>query len=426
MGAALALSACHAEPPRSAAPTQAAATSEAIEEREARALLGALAADSAEAAEANFDQRMRTVLPVPTLSAVWQGLEVQYGKLASWQIVTRDHPLDKDRLTIELVFSRGGMRGLVVFEPSSHEVAGLFFLKEPGDTRQADNSDPGVREESLNVGPLALPAIFALPSAAHAPVPAALLVAGSGPCDRDETIGEAKPFHDLAHALAKRGIATLRYDKRTFAHPESFHDPAQITIEAEVLSDAVAALQTLRARAEVDPKQLFVIGHSLGALLTPEIAQRGGGVAGLVLLAPPGRPMEQSLLEQLQSAPRSPKLRDLERQLQTLPTLPANEMVFGAPAEYWRDLDRRDEFAVAVALGRPVLVLRGSLDLNVAAIDQEHWQSALSGRVPIKSATLPGLDHLFLPVSGTEQPKHVAPEVGEMIADFIAPQAAAH
>jgi fermentation-respiration switch protein FrsA (DUF1100 family) len=75
--------------------------------------------------------------------------------------------------------------------------------------------------------------------------------------------------------------------------------------------------------------------------------------------------------------------------------------------------------AIAATLGRPVLLLRGSLDRNVAAIDQERWLTALSGRIPVSSATLPGLDHLFLPATESAARRHVAPEVIDAIARFI-------
>ncbi|HEY0462761.1 MAG TPA: alpha/beta fold hydrolase, partial [Polyangiaceae bacterium] len=176
------------------------------------------------------------------------------------------------------------------------------------------------REELLSVGQFALPASFTLPKAANRGLPAALLIGGSGANDRDESVAGAKPFRDLAHALAKRGIATLRYEKRSFAHPEWFRDPQHFTVEDDVLGDAVAALQMLRARPEIDQKRLFLIGHSLGALLAPEVAQRGGGVAGLVLLAAPGRPLEQIQLQQLKARQPGSDFTSLERQVHALPS----------------------------------------------------------------------------------------------------------
>jgi uncharacterized protein len=214
--------------------------------------------------------------------------------LRTWRIVNRDQPQDKDRFTFELAFSQRLMSCLVVLEPSTHRVIGLFFSSPERAKYTGGESDPAVHEEAVSVGPFALPATRASPAAGSPPFPAALLVGGSGPNDRDETMANAKPFRDLANGLADRGIATLRYDKRPFVHPELWRDPANATIENEVLTGAVAALELLRQRPEVDERRLFVVGHSLGALFTPEIAQRGGGVAGLVLLAAPGARSSES------------------------------------------------------------------------------------------------------------------------------------
>ncbi len=418
IGPALVLAACHATPqtrPASAPPPAA----ESVDEIEARELIGALTTEDVDKAEAHFDQRMRSALPGPVLLSQWRSLQARQGALSSWQVVSHDHPTGKDRFTLELMFSKQTIDCRVVFEASTHEVVGLFFSKKPRDVVARDGSDPDVHEETLSVGPLALPATWVVPAKGTPPLPAALFIGGSGPNDRDESVSNAKPFRDLANGLAKYGIASLRYDKRAFVHPELLQDPERATVEDEVLVDAVAALQLLHQRPEVDPARIFVIGHSLGALLAPEVAKRAGGVAGLVLLAAPGRPLEQIVLEQLKAMQPRADFSGLERQVQALPDLPAASPLLGMPAGYWRDLDRRDEPGIAVELGRPVLLLRGSLDRNVAAVDQERWRAALSDRVSVKSATLPGLDHIFLSVTERGEQRHVAPQVVEAIAQFI-------
>ncbi len=177
----------------------------------------------------------------------------------------------------------------------------------------------------------------------------------------------------------------------------------------------------LRARPEVDGQRLVVLGHSLGALLAPEIAARAGGVSALVLLAAPGRPLPDLFLEQLRARNAMPgELTALAAKVRALPTLSPTEPVLGVPAAYWQDLAKRDEFAAARALGRPVLLLRGTNDQQVAAIDQERWVSELTHHVPLESATLPGLDHLFVQ-GGMPAPTepHVSQDVVERIAAFM-------
>ncbi len=271
----------------------------------------------------------------------------------------------------------------------------------------------------VSVGPLALRGLLALPARTDGSLlPGVVFVAGSGPSDRDESVLGVKPFRDLAQGLAAHGIASLRFDKRTFVHPELF-EGSSISVEGETIEDAIAAVALLRARPEVDTRRIVVLGHSLGALLAPEIATRAGGVSALVLLAAPGRPVPDLILEQLRSRGVKPSdLAPLEARVQALPTLAASELVLGVPAGYWQDLAKRDEFGAARSLGRPVLLLRGSDDRQVAAVDQERWIEALSDHVPLESASLAGLGHLFTQQSTPAEP-HVAPEAIERVARFV-------
>src|SRR5260370_144312 len=134
--------------------------------------------------------------------------------------------------------------------------------------------------------------------ASSGPFRAAILLAGSGPNDRDETIGPNHVFKDLAEGLSSRGIAVLRCDKRTYAYRGTL-DPQKITVDEEVIQDGVAAVSLMRARPEVAQDKIFVVGHSLGAMLAPEIAKQARPVAGNVMLAPLGPEAAQTIVEQM-------------------------------------------------------------------------------------------------------------------------------
>ena len=126
-----------------------------------------------------------------------------------------------------------------------------------------------------------------------------ILVHGSGPHDRDETIGPNKPFRDLAHGLASQGIAVLRYEKRTKEHPVRMAMSVNtITVKEETIDDAVAAFEALKSQEKIDPKRIFVLGHSLGGTLLPRIGKAKDGIAGFISLAGSTRPMEDLVLEQ--------------------------------------------------------------------------------------------------------------------------------
>ena len=127
------------------------------------------------------------------------------------------------------------------------------------------------------------------------PFPAAVLIAGSGPTDRDESLAGHKPFLVLADLLTRKGIAVLRYDKRGVA--QSTGDFAASTMD-DFTQDEQAALQYLKSRKEVDAKRLGIIGHSEGGILAALAATHSNDVNWLVLLASPATSGEKTLLRQ--------------------------------------------------------------------------------------------------------------------------------
>jgi len=177
------------------------------------------------------------------------------------------------------------------------------FVKPPP-THYVHPSDFRSSEISIGKAPFVLGGTLTVP-VGPGPFPGVVLVHGSGPHDRDETIGANKVFKDLAEGLASRGIEVLRYDKRTFVYGAKLGD--SISVDDEVMMDAAAAVTALRARPEIDATHIFVIGHSMGALLAPEIGIRSAPVAGIALLAPPGRPPWDIVLSQMRYLGASPK-----------------------------------------------------------------------------------------------------------------------
>lgn len=116
------------------------------------------------------------------------------------------------------------------------------------------------------------------------PFPVAVLITGSGPQDRDETILDHKPFAVWADALTKRGVAVLRYDDRGVgASTGEF----QSATTADFATDARAAVAYLASRPDIDPARIGLIGHSEGGTVAPLVVQGGAPVAWIVTLAGP-------------------------------------------------------------------------------------------------------------------------------------------
>lgn len=134
------------------------------------------------------------------------------------------------------------------------------------------------------------------------PFPAVLLIPGSGPQDRDETIARHKPFRVLSAYLTRRGFAVLRMDRRGIG--ASTGDFAKATTQ-DFASDAEAAVRYLMTRPDVDPKRVGLIGHGEGAMIAPVVADKIPQLAFMVLLAAPAVPGEQVLLTQRERAERA-------------------------------------------------------------------------------------------------------------------------
>ncbi|WP_228464656.1 alpha/beta hydrolase [Chryseobacterium antibioticum] len=124
-----------------------------------------------------------------------------------------------------------------------------------------------------------------------------IFVHGSGANDRDETLGENKPFKDIAEELFKSGIATYRYDKRNYSHPETVNDKS--TVEQETINDAVNAAEYFKNNENFKGYQIIILGHSQGAYLMPKIAERAK-VAKYIFMAGNARPLQEVLIDQLE------------------------------------------------------------------------------------------------------------------------------
>ncbi len=270
-----------------------------------------------------------------------------------------------------------------------------------------------------------------------------MLVHGSGPQDRDETIGPNKPFRDLAWGLASQGVAVLRYEKRTKAHAEQFTPEmvARITVQEEVIDDALAAVRLLRQTPEIDPDCIYVLGHSLGATLAPRIGQQDPAIAGLIVMAWMTRPLEDTILDQYTyiyslSGPltdgQKAELEQLKAKVARVkdPNLsdqvPAKDLPLDLHPAYWLALRGYQPAEVAKSLGMRIFVLQGGRDYQVtAAGDFPAWQKALGNKRNARLKLYPKLFHLFIEGEGPSTPQeylvegHVSTEVIQDIADWI-------
>jgi uncharacterized protein len=267
----------------------------------------------------------------------------------------------------------------------------------------------------VGVAETGLSATLAMPKG-KGPFPAVVLVHGSGPHDRDETIGPNRPFLDIARGLADRGIAVLRYEKRSKARPQDYANG--VTVDSETTDDAVLAIAALRKQAKIDPKRIFVLGHSQGAMMAPRIATRsaekGHDVAGLVLLAAPSRRLMDIIIEQTRrnavlddgktSAEESAAIAETTRRVAAVRRggdVAPTDSPLGAPVAYWRSIEAVDPIAEARALTMPMLILQGGNDIQVVDADWQGWKAAFHATPRVTFKLYETLNHLAIPGTGS-------------------------
>jgi uncharacterized protein len=380
-------------------------------------LLRALGAGDFEVATADFSPIMRERLDAGRLAEVWASVTASLGALDDIEPLTEQVQGDLRVRTLRLHFAQGALDAQVASDDAG-TIHGLYF--RPAPPPAPDPGEDAPREFELDSGAAGwpLPALLTVPEG-EGPFPAVVLVHGSGPQDRDLSIGANLPFRDIAHGLARRGVASLRYHKRTHVHAErlSIESPA-ITLEEEVVADALAALAQLPKLDDIDGGRRFVLGLSLGALLAPRIGARADDIAGIIMLAPSARPLHEIIPAQVRyiaeldgsiSPAEAEGIRQAEALRDTIARVLAGEDIdvswTGAPVEYWRDLDAYDALGTAATLDLPILLLQGERDYQVTVDDDfSLWRRALDTHPKAELHVLPGLNHLFIAGEGPSGP----------------------
>jgi uncharacterized protein len=293
------------------------------------------------------------------------------------------------------------------------------------------------------------------------PFPAVLLMAGSGPQDRDESVMGHKPFLVLADYLTRKGIVVLRADKRGVGKSGGSYSGA---VMADFASDGDAGLAYLKTRPEVDPHRIGLVGHSEGGAEAPMAAVHNPDVAFVVMMAGPGVPGDQLLPEQLRlierAAGKSPEEveKDLATEREALALVEKDkddavlekdirERLAGKVPDAQMAIQIKMlssawlrgflEYDPAVTLSKvtcPVLAINGEKDLQVPPhqnLPPIRKALAAAGNKNFEVDELPGLNHLFQTAKTggigeySEIEETMSPVAMEKVASWIMTQSSA-
>lgn len=221
--------------------------------------------------------------------------------------------LGEDGTTITGEWSQGGMTLPLTLEKVA-EAPQIVRPQEPPATVSLYISEQATYQ-NLGAG-ITLGGTITIPQGTG-PFPAVILISGSGPQDRNETVFGHRPFLVLADNLTKRGISVLRVDDRGVGASQG--ELSQST-SRDLAGDVLAGIEFLKKRPDIDPKRIGLLGHSEGALIAPMVAADTEDVAFIVLLAPPGLVGEQLLYDQArrisEAAGETPEAVERGRKLQ--------------------------------------------------------------------------------------------------------------
>jgi uncharacterized protein len=324
-------------------------------------------------------------------------------------VITYQVALDSNGLLAGFTVASVGVK------PAPSAVDASKFTAEPVTLREG--------EADATSGMLTLPT-------GDGPFPAVIMMQGSGPSDMNETAFGISLFRDLAEGLAAAGIASIRYDKYTFAHKDLLAaDPEllkNLTVNEEYILDARSALELLKNDARIG--DIYLLGHSEGAMLGPRVMETLGAdkLAGAVLLA--GSPLHLwelqyhqnlALVKTLAQADQASAMEQLDAEAakaETLKTMMPDELkqmtLFGISAYYQADEMSVDAAQTAIALGKPLFIAQGAKDWQVTPADGiEAWQAAFADIDFVTYKLYPDMNHMLVDMEGG---------VTGTVADYVA------
>lgn len=396
-----------------------------------------------------FDATVAASLNAEQLKQSWEELLSNLGGYVERVSVTSEEQQGYFIVKVMERYEKNGLSIQIAYNPDG-QISGLTTAYQKLDEDTPETTDTYAEEVITVSGDPNLPldGLLTLPAGVEKP-PVVILIQGSGSSDKNETIGAAanKPFADLAHGLAEQGIASIRYDKRSYTYPEAFRTLESLTMEKEYLEDVSAAIALAQADSRLDTEHIFVLGHSLGGMMTPRIAYDHPELGGIISMAGSLRPLweityDQNVeaVETLRGTLTGNDLKTLEAQMEQVEQDIAvlrgdfsdradSDILLGIPVAYWKSLRDNAGTDFIDKIDLPILALQGSADFQVSPEkDFQLWVDTISPRPHTSCLEYKDLNHLMMPTTGKrdisdyDAEAHVDTQVILDIAEFIKAQ----
>ncbi len=358
-----------------------------------------------------FDPGFQAKVPETNLVDIWKKIGEKLGKYESASVSSSKSEGEYFTVVVDVVFANDTQPFLLAFN-KAEKMVGFFLRPKAAEAAYlppayADTTLYKESEIYVKSGKHSLVGLLTVPKKASN-YPIVVLVHGSGPHDMDATYGPNKPLKDIALGLASKGIASIRYVKRTMLYPTEFGGP--FTVKEEVMDDAMAAIALARTVPQADKKQIYVLGHSLGAMLAPRFPALAPDLKGLIMLAAPARKLADMAIEQNKylfalakdSTEAGKKQLDTilaeyaKGKISKIGTLKPDSILAGLPASYWIDLNVNDQVAAAKKIVKQkIFIVQGDNDYQVNVTDFNLWKAALGGKKNVTLKLYPELNHML-------------------------------
>ena len=370
-----------------------------------------------------FDKTVAAKISAEETATIWKQIISQVGDFV--EVDTLITNTSSGNLIVDQVlkFEKTYLKYRLSFD-DDNKISGIFFI--PYKTAQAAAESTKTFDEIkcsfVNEG-IEFPAIYCTPKNQKTQA-VVILVHGSGPNDMDETIGPNKIFKQIANKLASYGIASLRYDKRSYFAQQGMVDEAIKTdINSIVVSDAIAAANYISRVDSLEYLPRILVGHSLGGYMAPQIAMQSSSIDAIVMLAANARPLEDLIIEQYRylyardgmTKVEKKAICKMKRKVKNVKKLEKYvargktvELPLVNDVDFWLSLNKYDPLTTINNLQMPILIIQGRRDYQVSEKeDFLLWKSNSKQSISKDKSFLLyyGLNHLFIKGNGNSYPE---------------------